>query len=353
MGAAAFVIAEYTSNSYWDIAVSAFVPSVIYFTIMFLVVGILSKKDKIMGLPKNQLPNLKQSLKKAAPIAIPIVILVIMLAFQMSVQITILITLATLIVICIPIKDQRIGIVKIFKALSNTAKILIPIATSCSVAGLIVGVMSLTGFGERLSYGIITFAHGSLFLGLIITAIVCLILGMGLPTLGAYVVLATLGAPALMQLGATLLAAHMFIFYFAIISAITPPVCLSAYVGASIAGANPLKVGFTSMFLAPTIYVIPFLFVYNPGLLLQGTPGVIIYAILKALVILIIITMLFQRFLFTKLKIYEFLALLTALGIYIWKHNFPVMAAILIVVFITQLIKSEKLKKIKSKRGIK
>ncbi len=344
MGATAFVIAEYTSNSYFDVAVAAFIPSVIYFVIMFIVVGVLSKKDKIEGLPKDQLPPLKESLVKALPISIPIVILVVLLALQMSVQVTILITLATLVLICIPIKDQRIGIVKIFKAISLTAKILIPITTSCSVAGLIVGVMSLTGFGERLSYGIITFANGNLFMGLVLTAIVCLILGMGLPTLGAYVVLATLGAPALVQLGAPLLASHMFIFYFAIISAITPPVCLSAYVGASIAGANPLKVGFTSMGLAPFIYVIPFLFVYDVGLLCEGSVSGIAYSIFKAFIILVIITVLFQRYFFTKMTKVEFVLLIAGLLFYMWKGIFPALVLIFTVFFIVQFIRGGKYK---------
>jgi len=344
MGAAAFVIAEYTMNSYWTICKAALVPSICYFAIMFIVVGILSKRDNLKGLPKDQLPPVKSSVLNALPISMPMAILITLLAFQMSIQITIIITLTTLVIICIPIKSQRIGIVKIFKAISNTAKILIPITTSCSVAGLIVGVMTLTGFGERLSYGIVTFANGNLFLGLVMTAVVCLIIGLGLPTLGAYVVLAALGAPALVQLGAEMLAAHMFIFYFAILTAITPPVCLSAYVAASIARTNPFRVAFTSMGLAPFIYVLPFLFVYDVGLLMQGSALEIFYSILKAFLILTIVTILFQRHLFTKMAILEFIILIAGLFFYIWSKNFPVLVIIFSVFFITQFIRDNKYK---------
>lgn len=353
MGATAFVIAEYTGKSYWDVAIAAFLPSVIYFIIMFFVVDILSQKSKIYGLPKDQLPPVKESFKKTIPIVVPIIVLVVLLAVRVSVQLSIVISLSALVLICLPIKNQRIGIVKIFKAISLTAKILIPITTSCAVAGIIVGIMTLTGFGERLSYGITIFANGNLFLGLVLTAIVCLILGMGLPTLGAYVVLATLGAPALVQLGASLLASHLFIFYFAIISAITPPVCLASYVGASIAGANPLRVGFTSLVMAPFIYVLPFLFVFDIGLLMDGSFIGIVFSVVKAIIILINITILFQRFLYDSLKHYEFFLLLTNLVVYIYSNSFIIYAIVFIAIVVAHIIRTGKHLRIKESLLVK
>jgi TRAP transporter 4TM/12TM fusion protein len=347
MGATAFVIAEYTNNSYWDIAIAAFIPSAIYFVIMFFVVDILSRKDKIPCLDKNQLPHLGRSFSRTIPILIPILILVVMLAKNISVQMSIIVTLVSLVLICIPIREQRIGIKKILRAISLTAKILIPITTSCAVAGLIVGVMTLTGFGERLSYGIIVFSQGKLLLGLIFTAIVCLILGMGLPTLGAYVVLSTLGAPALVQLGAPVLAAHMFIFYFAIISAITPPVCLSAYVGASIAGANPMKVGYTSMILAPFIYVLPFMFVYDTGLLMEGSFIGITVSVLKALLLLVTVTVLIQRFWISYLKFYEIILLSFSILILIYTRNYLIFSILFAMIFIYHSVRTRYLGKVK------
>jgi TRAP transporter 4TM/12TM fusion protein len=345
MGASAFVIAEYTSNSYFTICLAALLPSVLYFLLMFIVVDILSRRDKIVGLPKDQLPALKPSIIKALPISVPVTILIVLLAMQMSIQFTIITALTALVLICIPIKEQRIGIFKVLKAISLTAKILIPITTSCAVAGLIVGVMTLTGFGERLSYGIVTFANGNLFLGLVMTAIVSLLLGLGLPTLGAYVVLAALGAPALVHLGAPLLAAHMFIFYFAILSAITPPVCLSCFVAASLAEEpKPFKVSFTSMKLAPFIYVLPFLFVFDPALLFNGSVIQLLYSFLKATVVLTMLSMLFQKFLVIKINIIEFIVIIAALIFYVWKGMFPVLALVFVAFFILQFIRAGKLK---------
>ena len=341
MGAAAFIIAEYTGLSYWDVAIAAFLPSVIYFVIMFFVVDIMSKKDHLSGMPKDQLPPFWPCFRR------PITILVVMLAMRMSVQLSIVVSLIALIMICIPIKEQRIGVIKIFKALSLTAKILIPITTSCAVAGLIVGVMTLTGFGERLSYGILAFADGNLFKGLLLTAVVCLILGMGLPTLGAYVVLATLGAPALQMLGAPILASHLFIFYFAIISAITPPVCLSSYVAASIAGANPLKVGVTSLTVAPFIYALPFFFVYHPALLFQGSFLTIVITIVETVIILLNITILFQRYMFDKLKIYEMAVIIANLLFYIKSNNFIIFVAVFAAFVLFHGLRSGKFRKVK------
>lgn len=347
MGAAAFIIAEYTGLSYWDVAIAAFLPSVIYFIIMFCVVDIMSKKGHLSGMTKDQLPPLGASFRRTIPIAVPIIILVVMLAMRMSVQLSIVVSLIALILICIPIKEQRIGVVRIFKALALTAKILIPITTSCAVAGLIVGVMTLTGFGERLSYGILAFADGNLFKGLLLTALVCLILGMGLPTLGAYVVLATLGAPALQMLGAPILASHLFIFYFAIISAITPPVCLSSYVAASIAGANPLKVGVTSLIVAPFIYALPFFFVYHPALLFQGSFLTVVVTVIETIIILYNVTILFQRYMFDTLKIYEIAIIVANLLFYLKSNNFIIFIAVFAAFVVFHGIRSGKFRKVK------
>ena len=195
MGAAAFIIAEYTGNTYWKICVAAFLPSLVYFISMFLVVDFQARKRGIKGLPKDELPDKYESFKKIVPLIIPLATLVVYLALRFSVQYSILLSLAILVVICIPRKDFRMGIKEILMAFSLAGRLLIPIATSCATAGIIVGIMSLTGLGERLSYGILTVAGGNLFKGLVFTAMMSIIIGMGLPTLGAYVLLSSLGAP--------------------------------------------------------------------------------------------------------------------------------------------------------------
>ena len=305
MGPAAFVIAEYTGNTYWAICIAAFLPSVLYFVCMFLVVDVRSRKAGMTGLPKSELPNLRESSKKVVPLLIPITVLVILLALQFSTQYAVMMSIVVLVLNYLPFKDKRVGIKKILKAMALASKIMIPITTSCAGCGLIVGIMSMTGFGERLAYGILAVANGNLFIGLAFTALMCVILGMGLPTLAAYIVLAALGVPALVQLGAPVLAAHLFVFYFAILSAITPPVCLSAYVGAGIAGAKPLKVGVTAMTMAPFIYVLPFMFVIWPGLLFNAPLMIVLKNFVEFLLFMFPVIIVPQRFWLTKMSVIE------------------------------------------------
>ena len=305
MGAAAFVIAEYTGNTYWAVCIAAFLPSVLYFTCMFFVVDVRARKQGMTGLPKDQLPDFKESAKKVVPLLIPITVLVILLSLQFSTQFAVMYSIVALILSYLPFKEKRVGIVKILKAMALASKIMIPITTSCAGCGLIVGIMSMTGFGERLAYGILSVANGNLFIGLAFTALMCVILGMGLPTLAAYIVLAALGVPALVQLGAPMLAAHLFVFYFAILSAITPPVCLSAYVGAGIAGAKPMKVGVTAMTMAPFIYFLPFMFVIWPGLLFNAPLLIVGKNFLEFVLFMFPLIIVPQQFWFTKMSIVE------------------------------------------------
>ena len=305
MGAAAFVIAEYTGNTYWAVCIAAFLPSLLYFTCMYFVVDVRARKQHMTGLPKSELPDFKEATKKVIPLLVPITILVVLLALQFSIQFAVMYSIVGLVLCYLPFKEKRVGIRKILKGLALGSKIMIPATTSCVCCGFIVGIMSMTGFGERLAYGIQTVANGNLMLGLAFTGLMCVILGMGLPTLAAYIVLAALGVPALAQLGAPLLAAHLFVFYFAILSAITPPVCLSAYVGAGIAGARPMKVGITAMTMAPFIYVLPFLFVYWPGLLCNAPLPEILKCVVQFLMFMFPLIIVPQRFWLTKMTLIE------------------------------------------------
>jgi TRAP transporter 4TM/12TM fusion protein len=272
---------------------------------MFFVVDVRARKQGMTGLPKDQLPDFKESAKKVVPLLIPITVLVILLSLQFSTQFAVMYSIVALILSYLPFKEKRVGIVKILKAMALASKIMIPITTSCAGCGLIVGIMSMTGFGERLAYGILSVANGNLFIGLAFTALMCVILGMGLPTLAAYIVLAALGVPALVQLGAPMLAAHLFVFYFAILSAITPPVCLSAYVGAGIAGAKPMKVGVTAMTMAPFIYFLPFMFVIWPGLLFNAPLLIVGKNFLEFMLFMFPLIIVPQQFWFTKMSIVE------------------------------------------------
>ncbi len=325
MGAAAFVIAEYTGNTYWAVCIAAFLPSFLYYALMFFTVDIRSKKAGMSGLSKDELPSLKNSVIEALPMILPVGTLVILLSMQFSIQYGILMSLVVLVISLIPFRKRRMTPTRILKAIALTSKILIPITVSCASAGLIVGVMSLTGFGERLAYGIQAIANGNLFIGLSVTAFICVILGMGLPTLAAYVVLASLGVPALVHLGAPLLAAHLFVFYFAILSTLTPPVALSAYVAAGIAGANPMKTAFTAVQIAPFIYALPFFFVFFPGLLLNAPLLTVVKDIFVFVLFMLPFIVLSGRYWLTRLNIIEmFLFALAPLSFFVFRDHYMV-----------------------------
>jgi len=346
MGASAFVIAEYIGISYWAVCVAAAFPALTYFIGMYVVVDVQAKIDGLKGLPKSQLPPIWKSFKATVPLLIPLTVLVILLTYMYSPQWAIIWSIIVLIGVALFIKDQRMGIPKIIKGLSLTAKILIPIATSCATAGIIVGVMSLTGLGNQLSYWIISVAHGKLLYGLLFTAFVSVILGMGIPTLGAYVVLATIGAPALEQLGAPLIGAHLFIFYFACLSAITPPVALAAFVGAGIAGANPMKTGFTAMRLGIIKYIIPFMFVYRPGCLLQESWTVNLFHMTEMLLLVIPVSVLTQKgYWLTKCTWWEVILFISAVvAIFPTKlWTFPLAVGLEALAIILHLIRYKKL----------
>ena len=323
MGTVAFVIAEYTGYTYWNICKAAFFPSFFYFAGMFFVVEIIARRLGLKVLDKSEMPPLKSSTIDVLPLIIPITVLVLLLAMQYSPQYAIIWSLISLVVLSLFFrKNVHINIKKIFKAFALTGKIMIPLSTACACCGLVVGAMSLTGFGDKLANGILTVANGNLFVGLLFTAIMCIIVGLGLPTLAAYIVLSTLGVPALTSLGAPLLAAHMFVFYIAILSTITPPVCLACFVAGGIAGENPIKVSITSVGMAPFIYVIPFLFVFFPGLLIVDTPILTIVHHVIILVLFIIPTIaLSRRYWLMKLTIVEMLIFLAAIAsLFVFKN---------------------------------
>jgi len=313
MGASAFIIAEYTGQSYWGVCKAALFPALVYFFAMFIVVDIEARMQNLRGMPRSELPPLAASSKLTLPLVIPLTLLVVLLSMRYSPQWAILMSLIVLAVVCLPIKNQRMGLRKIGRGLMLTSKILIPIATSCATCGLIVGVMSLTGLGNRLSYMIITIAQGQLLYGLLFTMVVSVFIGMGLPTLGAYVVLATLGAPALNQLGAPLMGAHLFIFYFAAISAITPPVCLAAYVGAGIAGADPMKVGLHAVRIGLIKYIIPYMFVFRPGIMLDGSLTDILINLIELFMVILPISILVQRYWLQKINWIEALLFIASI----------------------------------------
>jgi TRAP transporter 4TM/12TM fusion protein len=228
----------------------------------------------------------------------------------------------------------RTGFTRLGEALESAGSGAVQVAAACAAAGVVVGVASLTGIGLRMSELIITVSQGNLFLALLLTALGSIVLGMGLPTTAAYVVLAALGAPALIDLGVPVLAAHLFIFYFGCISNVTPPVSLAAYAAAGIAGSPPLQTAWTAMVLALAGFLVPFMFVYGPPLLLVGSPGEVLLVVGTGVVGVTALAASAMGYLRDELAIWERVLLGAAAGALIFPDLATDGVGLLIVLFV-------------------
>lgn len=284
MGAAAFIMAQYTGVPYNKIIIIAIIPAILYFTGVFMGTHFEAKRTGILGVSKDKLPKTKNLLKRI-DLLIPLILIVGLLLMGRTPTYAALWAILGAFVISFFRKDTRLSLTQIVKVLETGARTALPVICACASAGIIVGTVTVTGLGLKIAEGVIDLAGGVFFLVLFFTMIACLILGMGLPTTANYVVTATMAAPALLHFGVPVIAVHMFVFYFGIVADITPPVCLAAYAGAGIAGANPMKAGVNAVKLAIAAFIIPYMFVYNPQLVLQGaTVGGLIIAIPTAVI---------------------------------------------------------------------
>lgn len=305
MGVTAFVMAEITGIPYYKIAISSIIPALLYYASVFFQVDMEAGKTGLRGLPNEQLPKIKNVLGKIYLFIIPFSILIITLfILYWAPDKSALASVIPILLIGLLInKETRFRLGWILDGLQKTSQAVLLIGPLGVLAGIIVGTISYTGLGFLLSLNIIKLAGGNLLFLLFITAFVCLILGMGMPPIPAYVILAVLVAPALDKLGVDLMAAHLFIIYFSSIAMITPPVCGAAYAGAAIAGANPIKTGWTATRLGIVAYIVPFLFVFFPALLLKGSIFEIIFTFITALFGCFLIATALSGYLFKEINL--------------------------------------------------
>ncbi|MDR2633646.1 MAG: TRAP transporter permease [Treponema sp.] len=271
MGAAAFLMAELTNIPYPVIAVSAILPATLYFTGIFLMIHFEAKKLGLKGLPKESIPHFGKLLLVKGYLFLPVLVLVGLMSIGFTPAYAACFAILAAVIVSMFHKETRFTPTSFIEALGNGSRNTIGVAMACAIAGIVVGIVSLTGLGQVLISLLLTVANNSLFLALVLTMIACLILGMGIPTTANYVIMATITAPIVVRMGVPLMAAHMFVFYFGIVADITPPVALAAYAGAAIAKANPIKTGVTATRLAITAFIIPYIFVYNPSMLFIDT----------------------------------------------------------------------------------
>lgn len=275
MGAAAFVMAEFLGMSYTMIMIAAIFPAFLYYLACWTMIHLEAVKEGLAGLPADQLPKAGEVLRKSGHLTLPVIGIVALLLYGLTPLYAAFFTILITVAVSYMKKDTAIGIAGILRALESGARSAVGVAMACAVVGFVVGVSSLTSLGLTFGANILDLSGNSLILTLILTAVTALILGMGLPTTACYIVGATIAAPAMIKLGIPPLVAHFFVFYFACLSNLTPPVCLAAFTAAGIAGASPYKVGWTSTRLGVAGFLVPFLTVYSPMLLFQGSFGMI------------------------------------------------------------------------------
>lgn len=278
MGASAFIMAETTGVSYGTIALAATLPALLYYLGVLAQVHFRAGRDDLKGVPKADLPRVKEVLKERGHLLIPIIALVFFLFQSIPVSYAAVYTIGLTIVVASFKKTTRMGFKEILEALEDGAKQSLSVMAACAVVGIIIGVVSLTSFGSVMTSSIMSIGAGSLFLTLFFTMIASMILGMGLPSIPAYIITATMAAPALANFDIPTLVAHMFVFYFGLFANITPPVALAAFAGAGIAGGDPMRTGFQALKLSLAGFIVPFLFVYNPAMLMIDTTNAAVNA---------------------------------------------------------------------------
>jgi TRAP transporter 4TM/12TM fusion protein len=285
MGAAAFLMAEFIGIPYLEIAKAAAIPALLYFTGIFIMVHLEAKKLGMKGLRKEELPKLSKVLKERGYLFLPLAGIIYFLVEGSTPIKAALYGLILAILASFIRKDTRLSFKDFLEALENGARGALGVSIACACAGIIVGTITLTGLGLKLGNGLVSLSGGNLLLTLIFTMISSLILGMGAPTTANYIITSTSAAPAIVMLGIPVLCAHMFTFYFGIIADITPPVALAAFAGSAIAKSNPLKTGINASKLAIAAFIIPYMFVFNPALLLiDTTPLQVIQIVITSIV---------------------------------------------------------------------
>lgn len=326
MGAAAFIMADFTGFPYISIVKAAIIPAVLYYIAVGTMVHLEACKLGLKGMPRESLPKVSNILRKQGYLTLPLIAIIFMLVKQypptMAALTGIIIGVIVAFAASLIKKDNSFTPKDILGAMEAGAKGAVGVACACACAGMIVGVVTLTGFGLKIAEVIVLIAKGKLIPTLLLTMVSSIILGMGLPTTAKYIVLATMAVPAITKLGVNLMSAHLFILYFGVVADVTPPVALAAYAGAGIAGANSMKTGFQAFKLAIGAFIIPYIFVINPHLIMVdsvvGTTvnwlpiTAAIPTIVTALIGTICLAGTVESYLFGNLKIWQRVILLGA-----------------------------------------
>ncbi len=337
MGAAAFVMAEYLGVSYLTVAALAIVPAVLYYVAVFASIHFEAKRMNVGSVPQDQLMPLGKVLVESGHMFIPLAVIVGVLLMGYSAPFAALCGIASVLPTAFLRKTTRhyVTLENTLQSLENGARNALPIVAATACAGIVVGVINVSGIGLSFSNFVISAANDTLIVALLLSMVAGIILGMGMPTTPAYIVQVALMVPALVTLGVQVEAAHLFVFYFAILSAITPPVAMAVYAANALAGASIWEASIKAVKLGATGFIIPFLFVYEPAILLQGDPVYAAFVIAQAVLGVIVLASALHGYLLTELTRWQKAVLLLAtFGLIYpdWRASLPALALVALVI---------------------
>ncbi|WP_434311623.1 TRAP transporter permease [Hominifimenecus sp. rT4P-3] len=320
MGAAAFIMAENLGISYITLVACAVIPALLYFISVYFMVDMKAGKMGLKAGNVDDLPKLKDVLKRGWVYLLPLVMIVVLLAIGRSAQASAIYSTLLLLVIAVVSPTVKMDGKKMLRSISDGIVSTSTVSVTAATAGIIVGGITISGLSLKLSQVVISVSHGILPLALIFTALVGILLGMGMSTTAVYVTIATVIAPSLVQMGVVNVAAHMFCFYFGIVCTITPPVALASYTAAGLSGGSPSKTGWISFGIGIASYIVPFLFVYKPSLLLQGTVLEVVWNTAVSLVAIYCMAGIVQRYVKTELNLMMTILLACIVVCMLWNH---------------------------------
>ena len=305
MGTVAFVMADFLGVPYMKIAAAAIIPAVLYFTSVFVQVDLRARALGLKGLTKEEIPDIRQTVKSYAHMLIPLVVLVYLLVQRYTAMYAAFYTLVITWVLSLIRPETRLGPKRLVEMAVNAARSALGVATAMANAGFVIGVLGMTGIGLIIADNIVVLSGGRLIIALVLTMVVAIILGMGLPTTACYVVAASICIPILTKMKVSPFQAHFFVLYFACLSTVTPPVALAAYVGAALAGASSDKVGWAALRLALAGFIVPFFFIFSPVMLLiAASPLQIAGALVTGLIGTCMLAVAIEGFIWTRLPIW-------------------------------------------------
>ncbi|HYG60556.1 MAG TPA: TRAP transporter fused permease subunit, partial [Symbiobacteriaceae bacterium] len=282
MGAGAFIMAGYLNIPYRSVAWAALLPSALYYLALLLSVDAQAVRNGLRGLTDDEISGIWSKVWRRMHMAIPVLFLVVAIIVEWSPNKSAFWASILCVVAAASMKSTRPDWKKVLTALHDGSRQAMSIAAACAAAGLIVGVIGMTGLGAKMATAVISLSGGSVFVALLLTMVAAIILGCGMPFTAVYIILAATLAQPLIKLGLPPLAAHMFMFIFSCVAGLTPPVALTAYAAAAVAGAEPNRTGFVAFRLSLSAFIIPFMFAISPSLLLQGSPAAVMQAVISA-----------------------------------------------------------------------